>query len=72
MSRESMLELADTAGDELERETGFFGLVRSGGARLRLRARSVRRLLTSLDVTEEDILPRRLVGALWFLPAFLQ
>jgi len=56
---------------DVEWETnGFFDSVRNGHYDAK-RAQTVLEILRAIHVSEEEMVPKRLVSLLWFLPSFL-
>lgn len=49
---------------------GFFDRVRNGDYD-DTRAKDILRILRAIDLKEEELLPKRLVALLWYLPSFI-
>ncbi len=50
---------------------GFFGLVRNGHYDTR-KAQEILEMLRTINIGEDELLPKRLVALLWYLPSFLE
>lgn len=56
---------------EYDQEEGFLGLLRGGHFDTRARDRFLQ-LLESIDLGQSELIDRRLVALLWYVPLFLQ
>lgn len=56
---------------EYDFDAGFLGLLRGGHFDTRARDRFLR-LLESIDLGSSDVVNRRLISLLWYLPEFLR
>jgi hypothetical protein len=56
---------------EYDQEEGFLGLLRGGHFDTRARDRFLR-LLESMDLGQTELIDRRVVALLWYVPLFLQ
>jgi hypothetical protein len=61
----------DKLEEAWELETGFLGCLRQGNLNSLLYADFLA-TLTQIHVEEHDLLPRRLVTLLWFIPLFME